>query len=77
MIVNSESYQSKIVSQFNLGLIIGKDENIKEKIENYISKFDINSFRKGCDEFIRIVREDILIFEDKIKLFLQIKENKF
>lgn len=77
MIVNSESYQSKIVSQFNLGLIIGKDENIKEKIENYISKFDINTYRKGCDEFIRIVREDILIFEDKIKLFLQIKENKF
>lgn len=67
IIVNQESFQSTFISKYNLGIIIKSEENIYEKINEYIDGFDYNSFNNGCDDFIKVIKKDIEIFENTIK----------
>ncbi|MRX38747.1 hypothetical protein GJU43_05640 [Flavobacterium sp. LC2016-23] len=67
IIVNEESFQSTFIEKYNLGLIVKSQENIYEKIEEYIDHFDYKSFNKGCEDLILIVKKDIEIFENTIK----------
>lgn len=67
MIVNEESFQSTYVKKFNLGIVVKSEENIYDKINEYIDGFDYNSFNNGCDDLIKIIKKDIEIFENTIK----------
>jgi hypothetical protein len=66
IIVNRESFQSIFVEKYNLGVVIEADDNIYDKIFEYMRSFDFDSFNAGCDELIEIVKMDIDIFENTI-----------
>ena len=71
MLVNEESFQASIVKQFNLGLILKSEEDIYEKLLEYINHFDFAIFNKGCCDMIEILKKDIVSYENRIKIMLR------
>ncbi|UQD56125.1 hypothetical protein [Flavobacterium sp. K5-23] len=67
MIVNEESFQATFIKKYNLGIIVKSEDDIYVKMMEYIKDFDYNSFDKGCDDLIGIIKKDIVIFENTIK----------
>ncbi len=66
IIVNEESFQANYVKKFNLGLIVKSEDDIYEKLIEYINNFDFKAFNKGCNDIIEIIKKDITIFENYI-----------
>lgn len=66
MIVNEESAQASFVKKFNLGIIVKSDDNIQEKLFEYINSFDFVAFNQGCIDVIEVVKEDITVFKNSI-----------
>jgi len=67
MIVNEESIQAYFVKKFNLGLIVKSEDDIYDKIMEYLEGFDYVTYDKGCSDLIEIIKSDIVNFENNIK----------
>ena len=73
MIVTKNSYMSKIVSDFNLGLNI--DWNEKVDIEKEINNFDWEKYRESNKYVFNSINNDDRIFKDCVVKFC--KDIKF
>lgn len=69
MIVNQESFQSQYVQQYDLGIIISKNEDIYSKILEYFGNLDYSKFDLGCCKLLFQIQKEVLYFEDKVTNF--------
>ena len=60
------SYQSKIIKKYGLGLIITDFNDITQKIENYILNLNKSNFIKNCETFLKEVIQENSFFEQAI-----------
>jgi hypothetical protein len=72
MMVDSNTEQARWVEKYNLGVIIDKNQNIKQQIVQYLQMFDSQAFNAGRKACLQIVQRDIVEFESKFKTFLGI-----
>lgn len=70
MIVRSGTYQAELVSLYNLGVVVGDEDNMVHIIEDYWQTFDLNAYNNGCRSFLSTVSNEIIIFEDEIQRVL-------
>lgn len=66
MIVNQESFHAKYVKKYNLGIIVKSEDDIFQKITEYILFFDYALFEKGCIDLLNLIEKDIVSFEKKL-----------
>ena len=76
MIVSKKTYLAKIVEKYKLGIAVDLGEDIKLKLEEYINSFDSNSFDENANRLLKIVNEDQMKIEIKIKEFLRTYRNR-
>nr|WP_320039456.1 hypothetical protein [uncultured Bacteroides sp.] len=67
MIVNEESIQAKYVEKYRLGVVVNEQDNISEKLTQYIDSFDADIFNEGCDLITKEISSEILLFEKKVE----------
>jgi len=67
MIVNEESIQARYVEKYRLGVVVKEQDNISEKLMQYIYSFDADIFNEGCDLIIKKISSEILLFEKKVE----------
>lgn len=68
MVVSKGTYLAELTEQYNLGITLnGFDENCEEQIKCYCKKFDEIEFKNNCDRLFDSIKEEELIFENKIK----------
>ncbi|MGF3112268.1 hypothetical protein [Facklamia sp. P9177] len=66
LISMGNTYQSKIIKKYGLGLIITDFNDISQKIENYLFNLDKNNFIRNCEIFINIIIQENNVFEQAI-----------
>ncbi len=66
MIVNVESIHSLFVKEYNLGIIVKTDDDIYEKINDYVSCFDFDAFNNGCIRLLKKISNEINYFEKRL-----------
>lgn len=66
MIVNYESIQANYVSKYNVGLVIKKNDDIPEKVTEYLNAFDVKKYSIGCRKLLEEIKCDINKFEETI-----------
>lgn len=66
MLVTENTYQAKLVKQYGLGVVIGKEKGLYSSIISYCNNFDQYNYYRGRREFLRKALNDIFIFESKI-----------
>lgn len=59
MIVNSGCYQAELVEKFNIGVIVNKNEDVKEAVEKYWKKFNYEIYNDGCVRFLKEAKEEM------------------
>lgn len=64
------TYLSKVIKEYNLGLILDSFERAEDKINNYLKDFDEEKYRKGRIIFLEKVLRDNEKFKAKIKEFI-------
>lgn len=62
----SGSYQSSVVKQYNLGVVVTQISNLKNEVNDYIKSIDINQYEQGCSNFLKKV------FEEQERYYLEI-----
>ncbi|MBP1594183.1 MAG: hypothetical protein H6Q12_1201 [Bacteroidetes bacterium] len=67
MIVNKESIQARYVEKYRLGVVVKEQDNISEKLMQYIDLFDADIFNEGCDLITKEISSEILLFEKKVE----------
>lgn len=71
LIVGKGSYMAEVVTKYNLGITIDLDsDNLLDEITNYINDFDFDIFIKGCSDFLKGIKQEQQIFEEKVKEFV-------
>ncbi len=71
MIVSSNTYLADLVEKYNLGIVIDlKKDNIVEKLEDYINKFDEKLFMGNTEILLKKVQKDEERFTENILRFL-------
>lgn len=70
VIVNVESVQAQYVMKYNLGVIIQKEDSIKDVIVDYVKNFDTSTYLKGRMFFLEELQKDLLFFEMKMQSML-------
>lgn len=63
-------YQAEIINKYNLGLVINREDILSEKLNEYIKTFNEEKFTSGCVNFLRIVKDEIVIFNKKLESFI-------
>lgn len=71
IIVSKNSFLSKIVEQYGLGLSIKLDNTLPKKLEDYISSFDCNQFNSNCDSFLKVVEYEEGLFKKRVSSFFK------
>jgi len=72
VIVTEGTYMAEIVKTYHLGLIIDIDkDDLQKEINSYIKEFDFDLFLDGCNEFLKIVKDEEKKFVEEVKLFLR------
>ena len=66
MIVLQNTYQAALVEKYELGLIVSEKDDLVSKINFYWTNFDSYKFEKGCTDFLKTVKEDMLNFQEGI-----------
>lgn len=66
MIVNAGCLQADLVAKYNLGIVVEKEESIKDATTNYIKNFDKNKYLFGNNAFLEIVKKEYNYFNNKI-----------
>ncbi len=67
----NDCYQATIIKKFNLGLIVSREDDIYEKIMDFWNTFDFQQFNQGCENFLSVVKNDLLFFEEKILDYIE------
>lgn len=71
MIVNINNIHSQYVCQYKVGLMLRSDDNFPEKINEYKKNFEESEYSQGCYKLLKEIKNDILVFEIKIKSLLK------
>lgn len=59
ILTNLGSYQADVIKKYNLGLVIDNIDNVEEKIVEYFSKFDKQTYNFGRELFLeKIIKEN-------------------
>lgn len=58
IITNEETFMSKIISQYNLGIVVKNDSDLKKQIDNEILNFNFEKFETGRCNFVNKVIKD-------------------
>lgn len=66
MIVNEGNIQSEYVQRFNLGIVIRTEDNILNKLNDYITGFNSEIFNDGCRKMLDIIKKDMEFFEKNL-----------
>jgi hypothetical protein len=66
LIVNENSHHANYVHKYNLGIVLKSYKNMYTDIIKYTKSFDQKIFKKGCDDLIAEINNDILVFESKL-----------
>lgn len=70
MMVDSGTEQARWVEQYNLGVIIDKQSDIRQQILCYLQAYDADKFDAGRKACLEVIRQDNAEFESKLKKFL-------
>ncbi|MDK2801724.1 MAG: hypothetical protein PWQ70_3343 [Clostridiales bacterium] len=65
------TYLSKIISKYDLGLVVNSFKNMEEKIWDYICSFDVKKYEQGRHNFFKRVIKDNETFRERFKKFLE------
>ena len=66
MIVNEDSFQAELVKKYHLGFVVSSEDNIYEKLMQYIKHIDYEEFIKGCMDLLDVIKDDINVFENRL-----------
>lgn len=66
MIVSANSETAFYVNKFNLGIVIAPKDDVKKRILDFWNHFDYIKYNAGCNAFIKQVKNDIILFENRI-----------
>ena len=59
IIVSANTYLAEIVQRYDLGFAFDhKNDNLLDVLNDYLRRFDENTFKKGCDKFLRDVKKE-------------------
>lgn len=59
IIVSANTYLSEIVQRYDLGFAFDhKNDNLLDALDDYLRRFDENTFKKGCDKFLHDVKKE-------------------
>lgn len=72
MLVYSDTYQSVLCSQYNLGCIVDRGVDIYPILIEYVKTFNIEIYNKGRQDFINEVQNDSDLLEKTISQFLKL-----
>jgi len=64
-------YQAEIIKKYNLGLVINREDILSDKLQEYILSFNEEKFTSGCEDFLRMVRDDLLFFNKNLESFIR------
>lgn len=70
MLVYEDTYQGKLCNDYNLGCVIKRNENIADKLREYIVCFESQIYNKGRKKFIELVIRDTEKLENTLKNFI-------
>ncbi len=70
MMVDDNTEQARWVKQYNLGVIIDKQVDIKQQIMQYLRMYDSEKFDAGRKACLEIIRQDMVDFESTFREFL-------
>lgn len=66
------TYMSKLIQDYNLGLVVNSFENLEKKIFNYVEDFDKDEFDFSRKLFLNKVIEDNFVFKKSVQDFISI-----
>lgn len=66
-----DCFQAEIIKKYNLGLVINREDILSEKLHEYILSFNEDKFSSGCVDFLRMVRDDLIIYNKKLESFIR------
>lgn len=67
----NDTYLSKIIEDYNLGLVLCSFENLSQKIDDYLNQFDFEKYYDGRKRFLSKVIQDNLYFKQMLLEFCQ------
>ncbi|REJ08766.1 glycosyltransferase [Halobacillus trueperi] len=74
VIISNNSYMSRLVEEYNLGLVIDVDaDDLEDKVNRFIESFDYQTYQLGCKKFLSRVQIEEEKFENSLKQFLAIE----
>lgn len=73
MIVNSNSVQARYIYQYNLGVVVDSNQNIKDEIIRYRENFNENEYNLGRMKILHQIKSDIDKFETHIRMLVRKK----
>ena len=71
MIVNENCIQASYCKEYSLGLVFNWHQKLDEQIENYCKCFEYEKYSSGCNDFINMVSDDYMKFEQMLYNFLK------
>ena len=72
IIVSKDTFLNEVVDNYNLGVAVDVEtENIKEKLQEYLSQFNEATFLSGCAQYLDVVRNEKNECLKKINKFLK------
>lgn len=75
MIVNKESIQAEYVLKYHLGVTVTSPD-CYEEISDYIKHYSPIDYFNGRKEIIQILKKDVILFQNTLLGFLNIKRNE-
>ena len=57
------------VNEYNLGIVLNEEEDLRDQIFRGIEEFDLERFKAGRMEFLKLVRDDHRLFARRLKKF--------
>lgn len=71
IIVSPKTFLSSIVYKYHLGVAIDLDDDcFNQKLLNYVRHFNQNIFITGCNDFLRVIKEQQNVFLSQIDKFI-------
>lgn len=70
ILVCPETYMERVSSQYNMGFVFDVNDNSSpDRLIKWYKEFDRSLMRKGCDEFIDVVKKENVAFYEMIQQF--------
>lgn len=66
MIVTQNTYQADVVKKYEIGIVVGNNDDLYSAIMNYCENFEWEKYNRGCENFLKDTLKDIIMFESKL-----------